>query len=319
MKKCLLLILTVIYGLSPCKADDGTSAYDFLNITSSARIYGLGGLNISTVEDNVEVADQNPALLGPEMSGWIDVNYMRWIGSSNFAGVKYGQAIKNHGAWLAGIQCFGYGSIPETDSFGTVIGELSPKDVSFSGTVSYDLFSYFRIGATVKLIYSSYSDYSALAVATDLGINYYNPYSDLSVSVVGANLGGQIKKFENISEKLPTDLRIGFTKGLGNNPLRLSVTAWNLTRWRGYYGGLMQHLVFGIDFVPSSKFYLSLGYNYKVRKDMRSFQRNVLSGFAMGTGFSSSRFNVGLAVAYPYSGATTFMVNLGLKLYDLIH
>lgn len=318
-RKVVLILLSVSLGFFSITADDNTSAYDFLNITSSSRIYGLGGINISTVEDNVEVADQNPALLGPEMSGWIDVNYMRYIGDSNFAGAKYGQAIGEHGAWLAGIQYFGYGSIPETDPFGTVIGEISPKDVSFSGMISYDLFSNFRIGAAVKLLYSSYSDFSAFAVATDLGINYYNPDRDLSISLVGANLGGQIKKFENTTEKLPMDVRVGVTKGIGRTPLRLSLTAWNLTRWKGYYSGLMQHLVIGLDFVPSSKFYLSLGYNYKIRKDMRSYQRNILSGFTLGTGFSASRFNVGLAVAQPYSGTMTFMVNFGLKLYDLIH
>ena len=61
-------------------------AYGFLGIPSSARIYGLGGMNISTVEDNLNVTDQNPALLGPEMGGWLDLNYMRYIGDSNFAG-----------------------------------------------------------------------------------------------------------------------------------------------------------------------------------------------------------------------------------------
>ncbi|MCH5246748.1 MAG: type IX secretion system protein PorQ [Muribaculaceae bacterium] len=317
--RILMILLLAFVGLVPVNADDDTEAYQFLNTTSSVRIYGLGGINISTVEDNLEVADQNPALLGPEMGGWIDLNYMRYVGDSNFAGVKYGQALGNHGAWLAGIQYFGYGSIQETDVTGEVIGDFSPLDISFSGTFSYDLFSRWRIGATVKFLYSSYADYTAWAVATDLGLNYYNPNNDLSISVVGANLGGQIKKFEEINEKLPVDLRIGFTKGLGHLPIRLSVTAWNLLKWKDNYKGFMKHIVLGFDFVPSSKFYLSLGYNYKVRSDMSSYHRNLLSGFSVGAGLSTSRFNIGLALAQPHTGATTFMINFGLKLYDLIH
>lgn len=300
-------------------AEDSTEAYSFLNTTSSVRIYGLGGINISTVEDNLEIADQNPSLLGPEMGGWIDLNYMRYIGNSNFAGVKYSQGIGEHGAWMVGIQYFGYGSIDETNDMGDVIGNFSPLDMSFNGTFSYDIFKRWRIGATVKFLYSSYADFTSLAIATDIGLNYFNPSNDFSFSIVGANLGGQIKKFEEINESLPTDLRIGFTKGLGHIPFRISVTAWNLFKWKNNYSGLMKHIVLGLDFVPSSKFYLSLGYNYKVRKDMSSYQRNFLSGFSVGAGLSTSRFNLGVAMAQPHSGALTFMVNFGLQFYDLLH
>lgn len=317
-KYAILTFLAMVLPFAGSAADE-TSAYEFLNVTSSARIYGLGGINISTVEDNLEVADQNPALLGQEMGGWIDVNYMRYIGDSNFAGVKYAAAAGKHGAWLAGLQYYGYGSIQETDVDGTVLGDFSPMDLAITGMYSYDVLERIRIGATVRLLYSGYGDYSAFAVATDLGANYYDPEHDFSLSIVGANLGGQIKKFENVSEKLPMDLRLGFTWGMRNIPLRFSVTGWNLTRWSGRYKGFMKHVVIGVDFVPSSKFYLSLGYNYKMRKDMSTAQRNFLSGFTLGAGFNASRFNIGLALAQPHSGTLTFMLNLGFRLYDLTH
>lgn len=316
----LIGLLTALICLSlTTVAQETSGAYDFLNITSSARIYGLGGINISTVEDNLEVADQNPALMGAEMGGWIDVNYMTYLASGNFAGIKYGQGVGAHGAWLAGIQYYGYGSVQETDPDGIVLGDFSPKDLSFSGTYSHDVTDNIRLGATVKFLYNSYGEYSALAIATDLGFNYYNAEKDVSFSVVGANLGGQVKKFENISEKLPLDLRVGVTWGLKNVPLRISLTGWNLLRWRGNNSGLMRHIVIGLDLIPSSKFYLSLGYNYKIRKDMQSYQRNILSGLSLGAGFSTSRFNIGLAYAQPHTGANTLMFNFGLKLYDLIH
>ena len=46
------------------RAQDGSAAYNFLNVTGSSRIYGLGGVNISLVDDDIFNADQNPALLG---------------------------------------------------------------------------------------------------------------------------------------------------------------------------------------------------------------------------------------------------------------
>lgn len=71
--------------VQPLNAQDGGStAYNFLNVTSSAKIYGLGGVNISLVDDDINVIDQNPALLGSEMSNTASVNYMRYLGGSNF-------------------------------------------------------------------------------------------------------------------------------------------------------------------------------------------------------------------------------------------
>ena len=61
-----------------------------------------------------------------------------------------------------------------------------------------------------------------------------------------------------------------------------------------------------------------MGYNYKVRSDMSSYRRSLLSGFSAGAGISLSRINVGVAIAQPHSGATTLMLNLGLKIADII-
>lgn len=316
--RIFITFLGILCGFATAVSQN-VSSYDFLNVTSSARIYGLGGINISTVEDNLETTDQNPALLGGEMSGWIDVNYMRYLGDSNFAGLKYAGAIGEHGAWLAGLQYFGYGKVDETDEYGTVLGSFSPMDATFSGMVSYDVLSRLRIGATVKFIYSSYNGFNALALATDLGLNYYDPDHDFSFSVVGANLGGQLKRFENTYEHLPIDLRIGFTYGLRNIPLRFSLTAWNLTKWSGRYKPFMDHFVIGVDLVPSTKFYASIGYNYMVRDHLQGYQKNFFSGFTLGAGFSSSRFNIGAAIAQPHAGGFTFLLNLGLKLHDVLH
>lgn len=314
--KFLSLIFSLGFGSFWVHAQD-YRAYGFLGIPSSARIYGLGGMNISTVEDNLNVTDQNPALLGPEMGGWLDLNYMRYLGDSNFAGVSFGRAAGDHGAWKAGIQYFGYGSIEETLPDGSVVGSFSPIDMSLSGSYAHDLSSRWRLGATVKMLYSSYDSYTAWAVGVDLGINYYDPDRDLSFSVVGANLGGQLKRFNNTAEGMPVDLRIGMTRGISNLPMRWSVTGYNLTRWRNGNGGFMKHVVVGLDFTPSDKFYISVGYNYKMRSDMKGHKRSILSGFSSGAGLSTSRFNVGVALAQPHTGATTLMVNLGLKLVDI--
>ncbi len=335
--KCGVAALSVALTPAVMTAQDGSTAYNYLNVASSARIYGLGGVNISTVEDELGTADQNPGLLGFEMDNQVMVDYMRYLGNSNFAGVKYARAVGERGAWSAGIRYFGYGEMKAADATGVITGTFSPKDLNFSGTFSYDITSRLRGGISMKLLYSSYEEYSAFAVTTDLGINYFDPDTDWSFSAVVANLGGQLKKFNENYDRLPVDVRLGATKGFTGVPVRVSVTLWNLTKWKlPYYdsgdgtssepfekkesfgSNLFRHMVFGVDFVPSDRFFVALGYNYKTRTDMSTYKRSFLSGFSIAAGMSVSRFNFSLAFGQPHSGATTMMFNLNMNLQDLV-
>lgn len=338
--KCLRLLLILIAScvLPEVSAQDGSTAYNYLNITSSARIYALGGVNITAVEDELSVTDQNPALLGPEMHNQVLIDYMRYMGGSNFAGARYAHAVGERGAWSAGLRYFGYGSMTAADEFGVVTGTFSPKDVNFGGSFSYDITDRLRGGISLKFLYSSYEAYSAFAVATDLGINYFNPDSELSVSAVVANLGGQVKKFNSTYDRLPIDVRLGIAKMFPGFPVRFSITAWNLTKWHlpyletgdgttseempvkdNFSSNLFRHLVFGFDFIPNERFFVALGYNYKTRTDMSTYSRSFLSGFSLGAGINLRRFNVSLAFAQPHSGATTLMLNMNLNLNDILN
>lgn len=317
--------------------EGGSTAYNFLNVTSSARIYGLGGVNISLVDDDISVYDQNPALLGPEMSNMIGLNYLKYIGGSNFAGLRYAHSAGERGAWGAHIQYFGYGSMKETLPDGSVIGSFSPKDVAFCGTYSHDFTDRLRGGITLKMLYSSYADYTAFAIASDLGINYYDPDKDLSLSVVVANAGGQLKRFNESYDRLPFDVRLGWSQSFGTFPVRFSITAWNLTKWHLPYtetgdgstesepeikdkfmSNLFRHLVFGADLIASPNYYISLGYNYKTRTDMSTYSRSFLSGFSLGGGLKVKNFGVGIAFAQPHTGATTFMFNLSYNFSEIL-
>lgn len=314
------------------------AAYNFMNVTSSARIYGVGGLNISLVDDDISVSEQNPALLGSEMGGTASLSYMRYLGGSNFAGIRYAHAAGERAAWAAHIRYFGYGSMRETDASGSTIGTFSPKDVSFGATYSHDITGMLRGGISLSGIYSSYAEFSAFAISTDLGINYYDPDRDLSLSAVLANLGGQVKRFNETYDRLPFDVRLGWSQSFGNFPVRFSVTAWNLTHWHlpftetgdgtsdakpktkdTFMSNLFRHLVFGADLIASPNYYVSLGYNYKVRTDMSTYSRSLLSGFSLGAGLKVKSFGVGIALAQPHTGGTTFMFNLSCNIMDLIH
>ena len=319
-------------------AQDGSTAYNFLNTTSSSHIYALGGYNISLIDDDINVATQNPALLGPEMNKQIGLNYMRYMGGSNFAGARYAQSAGKHGAWSAGIQYFGYGSMEGYDIEGVSTGSFNASDIAFSATYSHDINDFFRGGITAKYIYSKYESYTGGALGVDLGVNYYDPGYEFSASLVVANLGGQIKKFGEHRDKMPIDVMLGVTKQIGKSPFRLSLTAHHLNKWYlnyyepadknnpesdlvkrdGFGRNLLRHLVFGAEFLPNNKTYIALGYNYKTRSDMSSYQRSFLSGFSAGAGIKVKAFGFGVAIAQPHSGATTFMLNVTTNLKELM-
>lgn len=337
--KVFAAAIVMIAVVIPAVVEAETSpAYDFLNIPSSTRVYGLGGVNISNIDDDINSVDQNPALLGPEFDMQLGVNYMRYIADANFAGVRFGNKASDRSAWGVGLQYYGYGSITGADEVGNLTGSFSPKDLNISGIYSHDISDRLRGGIALKLLYSSYGDYTAFAVATDLGINYYDPDRDLSLSAVIANLGGQVKRFNEAYDRLPVDVRLGWTQSFGSLPIRFSVTAWNLTKWKmPYYetgdgtsdedfklkdsfgSNLFRHLIFAADFVPSDKFHIGIGYNYKTRTDMSTYARSFLSGFSIGAGLNVKSFSFGIAFAQPHSGATTFMVNISTNLTELIN
>lgn len=329
-------LLCALAGVPAAVAQDASSAYTFLNVSSSSKIYGLGGVNISLVDDDLMSTDCNPALLGPEMTGQIGLNYMHYIGGSNFAGLRYAHSAGEHGAWSASVRYFGYGSMKEALPDGSIVGEFSPKDVAFGATYSRDIYGRWRGGITLRGLYSAYADYSAFAISTDLGVNYYDEERDLSLSMVVANLGGQVKRFNHSYDRLPLDVRLGWSQSFGSFPVRFSVTAWNLTKWKlpyldagdgtsepemkdSFKSNLFRHIVFGADIIASPNYYIGLGYNYKTRTDMSTYSRSFLSGFSLCGGINVRSFAVGVAFAQPHTGATTFMLNLTCRLDDLLH
>lgn len=298
-------------------AADSSPAYSFLNVPMSTRIYGLGGVNISLVDDDIASVDQNPALLGPEMSGQIAIGYMRYVDESNFAGLRFAHSAGAHGAWSAAVQYFGYGAMQQTDEMGNVTGDFSPKDALFMGAYSHDIADGLRGGICIKAAYSAIADYSALAIAADLGVNYYDAGRDLSLSATVANLGGQLKRFDQAYDRLPIDVRLGWSQVFGSFPVRFSATAWNLTRWKNR-ANPMRHIVLAADLVCSKNWYLGLGYNHDVRASMRSHSRGFMSGLSVCAGIGVSGFGVGLAFARPANGANTFMLNLSCSLSEII-
>lgn len=335
--KILASIVFVSVWTLTARGENSSTAYNFLDIPTSAHVYALGGNNISIIDEDVTLTDQNPALIGPEIEKQVSVNYMLYMASGNFAGVRYGQGAGDHSAFAVGIRYMNYGKFDGYDEFGTPTGSFTPSDLVIEGTYSRDITDRWRGGANLKMAYSAYENYKAFALAADLGVNYYDPDHDLSFSVVLRNMGGQVKRFTDRYARLPFDIQLGYMQSLGNAPVQLSITANNLVRWRipyytydngdgstvlkehnGFFTNFFRHLVFGLQYQASEKFYAALAYNYRTASDMSGAQRNILSGFSLGLGFRVKGFSVDAAYAMPHKSASSLVLNLSYTISSLL-
>ena len=51
---------------------------------------------------------------------------------------------------------------------------------------------------------------------------------------------------------------------------------------------------------------------------MSTYSRSFLSGFSLGASLKVKMFGIGVALAQPHSGATTFMFNLSTSISDFM-
>ncbi len=331
----ILALIAIFLPPSVC-GQEGRTSYDFLNITPSAHAYALGSNNISIIEEDITLINNNPALLGPEMNLKWGINYMMYVAGIHFAGTTFGVATSSRGALAAGIQYYGYGSMKMTDESGQILGTFSPQDIQIQCAYSHDIYEGLRGGAMLKFIYSNYEQYTATALAVDLGLNYYNAEKNYSLSLVARNLGGQLKRHANSYGNLPWDIQFGYSQTLSDVPIRISITAHDLWRWKipyptttdnddsivvtdKFFEHFFRHLIFGVEYLFSNNFYLALGYNYKIASDMRTNSRNILSGFSIGGGLRVKMFALDVAVASHHVSGTTLMLNLTTSISDFLH
>jgi hypothetical protein len=312
----------------------GGNTWEFLNLTSSARVASLGGKNISLRDADLGMIFHNPALLDSTMHNHLVLNYVSYFSGINYGNASWSFHHKRLGSFAAGVHYINYGDFIAADPIGHITGSFraSENSVNLSWSVAMD--SLFRFGATVKGISSSFEQYSSSGVAIDAGINYYNPGRMLSASFVMKNLGTQLSAWYGGADKepLPFELQLGLTKQLAHAPFRLSVLYQHLqdfglndkpsgvpvpddrSLYRVISSELARHLVFGVEFIPVQSLSLRTGYNNLRRHELRIKDRASTAGFSWGFGIQVTRFRISYGQArYHLAGSSNhFSVSTNL-------
>ena len=322
MKRILIVLVSLLSSL-PSWAQEGSFSQTVLRLPTSSHVAALGGENISLTEDTPWAGMSNPALLSGVSNLSLGLNFMTYAGGSTYAGAEFVKAFGERHTGSAFAQMLSYGEMSETDASGHELGSFSPKDIVFGVGYSYLLSDRWAGGANLKGIYSKYADFSAFALAVDLGINYLDEENDLSISATMMNIGAPLKTFDDRTERLPYNLQVGFSKGMAHLPVRFSVTLTDLTRWRtkdyfhpadeklSFGKKALNHFVVGLDVEPTDYLYVGVGYNFRRAYELKAAGSSHWAGITAGAGLRLSRFNLGLSYAKYHLSCSSLMCNAG--------
>ena len=322
MKRILIILVSLLSSL-PSWAQEGSFSQTVLRLPTSSHVAALGGENISLTEDTPWAGMSNPALLSGVSNLSLGLNFMTYAGGSTYAGAEFVKAFGERHTGAAFAQMLSYGEMSETDASGHELGSFSPKDIVFGVGYSYLLSDRWAGGANLKGIYSKYADFSAFALAVDLGINYLDEENDLSISATMMNIGAPLKTFDDRTERLPYNLQVGFSKGMAHLPVRFSVTLTDLTRWRtkdyfhpadeklSFGKKALNHFVVGLDVEPTDYLYLGVGYNFRRAYELKAAGSSHWAGITAGAGLRLSRFKLGLSYAKYHLSCSSLMCNAG--------
>lgn len=326
--KIFSLLLAVLPATA--LAQEYASAFNTLRLPASSHAAALGGQNVTLIEDEPTAGWYNPALYAnvSDMSAGLD--FMTYAAGSTWMGAHFVKAFGERHTMAVGAQYMNYGKMDETDEAGNTLGQFSAKDIVIGAGYSYLLSDRWTGGANLKMMVSNLADYTALAAAIDVGVNYYDDENDLSVSASLQNIGTQLKAYHDGQRThLPFTLALGFSKGMAHLPVRFHVTMTDVTRWKSSYYVLpenkdkdksdkvgfgkkaLNHFVLGLDILPTDYLYLSVGYNFRRAYELKASGSSHLAGLSAGAGVNVKHFKFGVSYAKYHQASNSIMANVG--------
>jgi hypothetical protein len=335
MKRKYSILLLLVLLCAPLYAQiegAGSSVYHFLGLPASSRLNALGGENVSIADGDVSMAVLNPALLTSQTDKVLQLNYAYYLAGTMFGSAMYGHNWGDN-YFAASVHYLDYGKMDYADEWGDLMGAtFTAKDICVNLTYARQLGPMFRVGATIKPVFSIYERYSSFALGADVGGHFQTKDSTFQMGLVLRNIGWQLKGFyeedyNQHTEMLPLNLEFGMSYRLPHAPLRFSMTLHNLQCWNiapmntevKWYDMLFRHTVWAIDIVPKSeRFYLTVSYNHRRQTEMSMSGVRSLAGFAFGAGLKVYKFRLGFAMSQYTASNFTYQVSLSTDINSFL-
>ena len=345
-KNAAFLFLTLLPSLI-CAQMGGNNSYEFLNLTSSARVAALGGNQIAVQDDDLFLGIENPSLLNKAMDQKLAFTYVDYLTDISYGNAAYAKHFDSIGTFNLALNYINYGDFTETDNAGNELGTFTAGEYAFQLGYARALDSNFTAGINVKTIYSDLFENQSLAMAADLGLTYYSRKREVTLSFLIKNLGGQLSAYyEGNEASLPYEMQLGFSKRLSKVPLRLGLIYTHLQQWDlqydnpndevessvlldpsqveeesepGFFDNLARHMIVNAEFLISENFNVRLGYSYLRRSELRIDERLGTVGLSWGFGLRISKFHLSYGRSAFHQAGSTNTFSLSTRLSDFIN
>jgi len=314
MKNSFFALLFAGFALT-ATAQESQTEYNFLRLPASAHAAALGGENITIIEDDPALMFSNPALAASVNDKTIGLSYMNYMDGVNYMSASFNKILKEKATLAGGIQYVNYGKMKQTDENNVQSGEFSASDIAIDAIFSYQLSERIVGGITAKFIMSYIGSYSSMAAGIDLGVNYYDPDREWSISAVAKNLGGEVKAYDEEFGKMPLDLQVGVSKTFTALPVRLSATLVDLTH---YNYSFKNHIILGADVLLSQSLWIGAGHNFRRVEEMKisdgESESSHGAGLSFGAGLNLERFKLNVAYGKYHVSSSSLVVNAAFSL-----
>lgn len=310
----------------------GQNSFEFVNIASSARATGLGGLNVSLSNEDVNLARNNPALTSDTLAGYASFNFLSYFAGSNGISFVYQHDFEKYGSWFAGSNHIDYGDITGYDASGNGLGTFAAGETEIFLGTSHRI-RHFRLGASLRFLNSNLGAYSANAVALDIGGLFQHPTKHFTAGLVFKNVGIVLSEYsESSKSNLPFDIQAGVTFNPEHMPFRFSFTGHHLYKGdisssdpaqAGTEGNLVvfdkvfRHVIVGAELLLTKNVNLRFGYNHLVRQELRLKEYTGGAGLSYGLMFRVKAFEFAYSRGgyHVAGGAHNFTLTADTKLF----
>lgn len=317
----------------------GDGTYRFLDLTNSAKVAALGGVQIAFNDNDLDLTFYNPSLLSDTMRNQLSINYVSYIAGIGAGYAAFAPNFRGRNSFAAGIHYVNYGSFDGATENGQLTGTFSAAEYAINLFYSRAINPHLKAGINLKPIFSSLESYHSFGIAADLGITWIAKDECSVLALVVKNVGTQITTYykNGNREKIPWDVQLGYSKRLAHAPIRFFVTANHLNTWNLSYMNrqngepilneqsisfsslLMRHLIFGAELLPEQHVTLRVGYNYQRQKELSIADHAGLVGFSAGVGVKIANFNLNYGIASFHLSSTAHYFSLAFNLAQFIH
>lgn len=278
----------------------GNRSYEFLNVPYTARLSGLGGVNVSQVDEDVNLFLSNPALIGDTLSGYASANFLSYFANISLATFTYARKVDKVGGMLSvGIQHIGLGNIDGYDASGNLVQSFSSGETAITLSHARNAGN-FRMGVNLKWVNSNIASYRSNALMFDLGGVFVHPDKQLNIGMAIKNVGVVLNDYtEESNSTTPLDIQVGVTFKPEHMPFRFSITAYQFANGDkeiayfesssglqsdkpGGFDKFARHFVIGTELILSKNVNVRMGYNHLVRKELRLEAKSGGAGISYG-------------------------------------